>query len=104
MSTAPGSLQEFLADPRHATPLKLGIGGLALAVSAGLLWIAWIEGGTRIGTPMGQALVGSGVAALATALGALPALFIRTISPRWEDVMLGFGAGVMAAASCFSLI
>jgi ZIP family zinc transporter len=104
MNTAPTSLQEFLSDRRHAATLKLGIGGVALALTAGLLWVAWIEGGTRIGTPMGQALVGSGVAALATALGALPALFIRTISPRWEDIMLGFGAGVMAAASCFSLI
>src|SRR5574340_494158 len=45
---------------------------------------------------------GSGT--LATALGALPALFVRHISARWEDIMLGFGAGVMAAASCFSLI
>ncbi|OZA47393.1 MAG: hypothetical protein B7X81_05375 [Hydrogenophilales bacterium 17-61-76] len=53
---------------------------------------------------MGQALAGSGVAALATALGALPALFLRRISARWEDVMLGFGAGVMVAAACFSLI
>jgi ZIP family zinc transporter len=37
-------------------------------------------------------------------VGALPALFVRHISARWEDIMLGFGAGVMAAASCFSLI
>jgi ZIP family zinc transporter len=53
---------------------------------------------------MGLALAGSGVAALATALGALPALFVRRISVRWEDIMLGFGAGVMAAAASFSLI
>lgn len=44
------------------------------------------------------------VAAGATALGTLPALFIRKISQRWHDGMLGFGAGVMLAACMFSLI
>lgn len=53
---------------------------------------------------MGQALAGSAVAAMATALGALPALFVRHIPARWEAIMLGFGAGVMVAAACFSLI
>lgn len=41
---------------------------------------------------------------LATSLGALPALFIRKISQRTEDMMLGFAAGMMLAASAFSLI
>ena len=104
MNTAARTLQDYFADPRHAATLKFGSGGLALALLAALLWVAWAQGGTRLDTPMGQALAGSGVAALATALGALPALFIRKISARWEDVMLGFGAGVMAAAACFSLI
>lgn len=98
------TLQDYLSDPSHAATFKLGSGVLFAALLAGLVWVAWAQGGTRLDTPMGQALAGSGVAALATALGALPALFIRRISPRWEDVMLGFGAGVMAAASCFSLI
>src|SRR5512143_131731 len=104
MSTATRTLQAYLTDPRHAATLKVGSGGIALALVASLLWIAVAQGGTRLDTPMGKALAGSAVAALATALGALPALFIRRISPRLEDVMLGFGAGVMAAASCFSLI
>lgn len=43
-------------------------------------------------------------AASATALGTLPALFSRNISRRLHDGMLGFGAGVMLAASMFSLI
>lgn len=104
MNTAARTLQDYFTDPRHAATLKFGSGGMALALLAALLWVAWAQGGTRLGTPMGMALAGSGVAALATALGALPALFIRKISTRWEDVMLGFGAGVMAAAACFSLI
>ncbi|MHB0982918.1 MAG: ZIP family metal transporter [Thiobacillus sp.] len=104
MNTAARALQDYFSNPRHAATLKFGSGGLALALLAALLWVAWAQGGTRLDTPMGMALAGSGAAALATALGALPALFIRKISTRWEDVMLGFGAGVMAAAACFSLI
>lgn len=43
-------------------------------------------------------------AGLATGVGALPVLFTRNISQRFQDVMLGFGAGVMLAATSFSLI
>src|SRR5512139_185538 len=104
MNTAARALQDFVADPRHARATRRGSIMLAAAAVAGVAWLAVSEGGTRIDTPMGQAIAGSAVAALATAVGALPALFVRHISARWEDIMLGFGAGVMAAASCFSLI
>jgi ZIP family zinc transporter len=40
----------------------------------------------------------------ATAIGALPALFIRAVPAKVEDSMLGFAAGMMLAASSFSLI
>jgi ZIP family zinc transporter len=50
------------------------------------------------------ALLGGLGAFLATALGALPALALRNLSDRAEGVMLGFAAGVMLAASAFSLI
>lgn len=43
-------------------------------------------------------------AAAATALGAIPALFSRRLSARLHAAMLGFGGGVMLAASIFSLI
>ncbi|MFA5585056.1 MAG: ZIP family metal transporter [Saccharofermentanales bacterium] len=39
-----------------------------------------------------------------TGIGAIPALFARDVSRKWLDVMLGFAAGVMLAATCFSLI
>jgi ZIP family zinc transporter len=39
-----------------------------------------------------------------TALGALPALILRNIPQRVEDSMLGFVAGMMLAASAFSLL
>ncbi len=44
------------------------------------------------------------LAGAATGLGALPVLFFRNISQRVQDTMLGFGAGVMLAATSFSLI
>ena len=43
-------------------------------------------------------------AGLATGAGALPVLFVKKISDRMLDVMLGFSAGVMLAATSFSLI
>jgi len=48
--------------------------------------------------------VASLVAGLATGAGALPVLFIKKISDKLLDVMLGFSAGIMLAATSFSLI
>jgi len=44
------------------------------------------------------------VAGLATGAGALPVLFTREVSDRILDIMLGFAAGVMLAATAFSLL
>jgi ZIP family zinc transporter len=44
------------------------------------------------------------LAGLMTVVGAIPALFGRDVSRRSQDVLLGFAAGVMLAASFFSLI
>lgn len=41
---------------------------------------------------------------LMTAVGALPVLALRRISPRGQTALLGFGAGVMLAATFFSLL
>ncbi len=43
-------------------------------------------------------------AGMATSIGAIPILFGREISDRYLDIMLGFAAGVMLAASAFSLL
>lgn len=48
--------------------------------------------------------VASLLAGLATGAGALPVLFIKKFSDKLLDVMLGFSAGVMLAATFFSLI
>lgn len=51
-----------------------------------------------------RALQGGMLCALGTALGALPVLFMRGISVRMTDTLLGFGGGVMLAATVFSLL
>lgn len=55
-------------------------------------------------TTLQMIAVGFGVTFIATAFGALPALFIRQISERTKDLFLGISAGVMLAATAFSLI
>lgn len=42
--------------------------------------------------------------ATGTAVGALPVLFMGELSRRWRDSLLGFGGGVMLAATVFSLL
>lgn len=50
------------------------------------------------------ALLGGLAGLAASAAGAAPALFLRRLSTRLEDTLLGFAAGMMLAASSFSLI
>jgi ZIP family zinc transporter len=54
--------------------------------------------------PLLFALVASLVTAAATSAGALPAAFARHISERFQDALMGFSAGVMLAATSFSLL
>jgi ZIP family zinc transporter len=49
-------------------------------------------------------LFASLIAGLATSIGALPIFFTRNISKNLLDCLLGFAAGVMLAATSFSLI
>tara|TARA_B100000315_G_scaffold232022_1_gene243872 strand:- start:765 stop:1544 length:780 start_codon:yes stop_codon:yes gene_type:complete len=44
------------------------------------------------------------LAGLATSLGAVPVFFVKKLTEKFEDTSLGFAAGVMLAASFFSLI
>jgi len=55
-------------------------------------------------TPLVAGALGSFAAGLMTALGAVPILLGRSVTARTQDVLLGFAAGVMLAASFFSLI
>jgi ZIP family zinc transporter len=87
--------------------LGLAFGGLLLAALGGVLILQPDAlGAARWGVSesMRGAMLGSAASAAATAMGALPALALRGISQRFESLMLGFAAGVMLAASAFSLI
>ena len=55
-------------------------------------------------SPILMGTLGGLVAAIATAAGALPAMFGRSMSQRTADTFLGFAAGVMLSAAYFSLI
>lgn len=55
-------------------------------------------------SPVLAAFLAGSVAAAATAIGTLPALFATTLKQRTQDLLLGFGAGIMLAASAFSLV
>lgn len=50
------------------------------------------------------AIIASAVTAVATSLGAIPALFIHRVSQKTQDILIGFCAGIMLAACSFSLI
>lgn len=55
-------------------------------------------------SPFLAAVLASLAAGAATGVGALPCLFAKSFSGKVNDIFLGFAAGVMLAASCFSLI
>jgi len=54
--------------------------------------------------PVRAALLAGSAAAAATAVGSIPAFFTRGLEQRTQDALLGFGAGIMLAASAFSLV
>lgn len=81
--------------------------GLLLALLA-MLWLM-ISSGLDALSGTGQealrhALYGGMAGFVATAVGALLAVSLTHISARTQDVLLGFAAGMMLAASSFSLI
>lgn len=58
----------------------------------------------RAADPVTQAFVATLGTYLLTALGTLPVLLFRTVPRRLTDAMMGGAAGVMTAASCWSLL
>lgn len=104
-SEAPLSWRATWLAQAHAHPWTSA--GLALATLA-VVWLLlasiWrmVTGDAEAALRLG--LLGGLAGFAATALGALPALFLRGLSNRTEDTMLGLAAGMMLAASSFSLI
>jgi ZIP family zinc transporter len=84
---------------------------IALGLAAALLAVLWLVAVSvwQVSTGVTDAafklaLLGGLAGFAATALGALPGLALRGLSQRAEDSMLGLAAGMMLAASSFSLI
>ena len=82
---------------RFAVGTVLLLAGMALLVAEGLAWL-------NLEPRLLRALEGGAICALGTALGAVPVLVIRKMPIMVSDGLLGFGAGVMLAATAFSLI
>lgn len=82
---------------RYALGSLLLLAGMTLLAAQGLAWL-------DLEPKLLRALQGGGVCALGTALGAVPVLVIRRMPQTVSDSLLGFGAGVMLAATAFSLI
>ena len=96
-----GSLLAYACDNRAVAV------GLTLAVLSILALVmptvaALASGDAAPG--LRNALLGGLAGFAATTLGALPALALRGIAQKAEDSLLGFAAGMMLAASAFSLI
>jgi ZIP family zinc transporter len=92
-----------MVKQRHLMQRLLGwlivTGGMAVLLNEA--WRGWAD---QADPRVMNALLGGGMAALATALGTVPVLVSRTIPARVHDSLLGFGAGMMLAACSFSLI
>ena len=82
---------------RYAFGSLLLLAGMSLLVAHGLAWL-------DLEPRLSRALQGGAICALGTALGAVPVLVIRRMPQALSDSLLGFGAGVMLAATAFSLI
>ncbi len=83
----------------------------AVGLSLAFLTMAWLlaASGWRLYTGVAEAalmlgLLGGLAGLAATSLGALPSLVLHGLSQRLEDTLLGWAAGMMLAASSFSLI
>lgn len=94
-----------LRQHAQASPwLSAGL-GLALLAILGLLGASmWNAVNGDHSENLHLAVLGGLAGFGATALGAVLAVVLRDVSSRSQDVMLGFAAGMMLAASSFSLI
>lgn len=100
-----------LPVPPHAlrhTLLALGAGLLVMAGLAALstFWAptrAWWDAADH-GSDMAAGVQASLLAAIATAVGALPVFVVQRVSKLQESALLAFSAGIMLAASIFALL
>ncbi len=96
-----GLLQKHMQRNRSAS-LGLVLGLLAILVLLAQTLFELTSGRTSPGLHL--AMWGGMAGFTATALGALPALIWRSLPQKLEDSLLGLAAGMMLAASAFSLL
>ncbi len=93
-------IEHLRLHPVIAAGFGIAVLGLLL-----LLWqnaLALIDGSAS--AQLRWALMAGGAGFAATALGAMSALLLKNMAQKMEDSLLGFAAGMMLAASAFSLI
>ncbi len=92
---------------QHASPagaLRMLSGWLIAVTGLALLVAQLVRSVEGFELAVSGAVAGGAMAAAATALGAVPLLVVRQIGASVQGMLLGFGAGVMLAASVFSLL
>lgn len=85
------------------------IAAIGLAVAALLIAVLVVQSMVELfyhgsSSALRLAFLGGCAGFAATALGALPALLLRVLPQRLEDTLMGMGAGMMLAATTFSLL
>jgi ZIP family zinc transporter len=101
---SPGWFATLREHARRRASVTLGL-GIALLAVTGLLAQSLVQVLTGDATvAIRYALLGGAAGFAATTLGAAPALVLRGIPQRLEDSLLGMAAGMMLAASAFSLL
>ena len=100
-----------LPVPAHALRQALLALGAGLLVMAGLAAATTLWGPTRAwwdglahGSAMAAGVQAALLAAMATAVGALPVFLVQRVSKRQESALMAFAAGVMLAAALFALL
>lgn len=97
----PDALREHAgAHPYTAAGLVLALAAVLGLLVQGLLLVFSGDATQAVR----YAVLGGTAGFAGTALGALPALVLRSIPQRLEDSMMGFAAGMMLAAAAFSLL
>ncbi|QOC22658.1 ZIP family metal transporter [Wenzhouxiangella sp. AB-CW3] len=95
--------------PADERPLSLATALALLSLLAGIVYLsglAWPRMSTWLAglSSFQLGFLASFVAGMFTAVGALPIFMLRRISQATEDALMGFGAGVMLAATAFELV